>query len=247
MYFGWHFHYSPHQIDAFMVTRTRHGKARDATEGHGDHFAFSSDIVCDCGAYRGLAISTERDLVEYAIAFAYGETQRSKSREWLLAQKGNSHDSVEQVMAHATLSGAEQISRHRTQVIDVCAALFDNDVGRLTEIAEEMIRRASELRVLASVNRPAPTAVTFRSYALLRNVEDLCTYASILLLDESRPYRANVCRCSLETCSRYFLARTASKGRPRTRYHSEQCMLQAHDLGSAARARRSRAARAKRR
>ena len=69
-------------------------------------------------------------------------------------------------------------------------------------------------------------------------------YASLLLLDLSRPYGRDLCRCQLPCCRKFFLAVRPSSGRARRSYCSEEHMLQAHSAGSSRRVAASRKARA---
>jgi hypothetical protein len=68
-----------------------------------------------------------------------------------------------------------------------------------------------------------------------------CAYALLLLLDESRPYGRDLCRCQLEGCGNFFLVVRPPKGRPQRLYcpdtdHAEK----AHDATAVDRMRLSR-------
>jgi hypothetical protein len=219
-------------------------KKRSAEKYEPCHFAFSSDVIGDCGARRDLVINTERDLVEYAIAFAHDATKRSAFRGWLRRQPDAEEGSIEQIARHVSFTSDEEIARQRREIIKLCAALVDNDATQIASIAEDVIERARALPVNADLQRPSPTSVTFRTYVMLHTVSDLCTYVFTLLLDDTCPYRDDLRQCQLDTCGRFFLVQRAANGRPRAKYHGERCMQRAHELGSAQRTQNSRAQKA---
>lgn len=202
-------------------------------------FAFASDIIGDCGAYRGLAISTESDLIDYALTFAHGGTQRSEFPEWVRNTEGPT--SVAQIVRHASasLSSSEVLERHKITMKTLCDALIRNDAERIAKIIDGVETLVPALEVGANLRRPNSLTVEFSPSVILKNVTDLVAYASILLLDASRPFRANLRRCEVETCGRFFLARRG-RGRPGLKYHDANCMGKAHNLDSARRKRESR-------
>lgn len=125
-------------------------------------------------------------------------------------------------------SQLDQIVRDRTAAIAAFAP-------RLRELGEELVElprfdlAKGELRVVR-VLLPARPAAAF-DYGL-----------ALLMTRQDGP--GQLCRCRLESCRRFFLAkRSKGAGRIRTEYCDDKCMDAAHKAGNAERLRRSRAAR----
>ena len=65
-------------------------------------------------------------------------------------------------------------------------------------------------------------------------------FVLMLLLDASRPFQGNLCRCRFTDCQRYFLAVKPHTGRPRREYCSTEHLAAARSAASADRMRESR-------
>lgn len=98
---------------------------------------------------------------------------------------------------------------------------------------------------LPSIGHQQNGALSLDYDVILSDAAAFNTFVFLLLLDESRGFWRDLCRCKLQDCQRWFLARKPPTGRPRRDYHSEECMLKSHAQGSTQRARRSRANKAR--
>lgn len=76
------------------------------------------------------------------------------------------------------------------------------------------------------------------------SLEAILSYVFLLLLDSSRPYGHDLCRCRLATCGRFFLSPKPKTGRRRTRYCSSLHMNLVHEADSSRRVAESRRRRA---
>ncbi|MEY4762722.1 MAG: hypothetical protein RLZZ200_2578 [Pseudomonadota bacterium] len=94
------------------------------------------------------------------------------------------------------------------------------------------------------VIRMVPGGLRLAVHYPLAGVEDLCDLGLALILDVERGRRADLCRCQLESCGRYFFVDRGASNRPRTRYCSPAHMLAFHGgERGAARVRKHRAKR----
>ena len=72
---------------------------------------------------------------------------------------------------------------------------------------------------------------------------NILSYASALLITDEDHVRRDLCRCNLDTCSKFFFAKKSKSGvgKPRTRYCCDEHMRQAHEMDNARRQRVSKA------
>ena len=71
----------------------------------------------------------------------------------------------------------------------------------------------------------------------------ILSYAAALLITDEDHVRRDLCRCNLDTCSKFFFAKKSKSGvgKPRTRYCCDEHMRQAHEMDNARRQRVSKA------
>jgi len=81
--------------------------------------------------------------------------------------------------------------------------------------------------------------IYYRHFPL--DLEAAIGFGLLLLLDPTRPYGKNLCRCKLKSCRRFFLAIKKTTGRPRRQYCSEEHLDAARRETNLERVRRSRA------
>lgn len=88
---------------------------------------------------------------------------------------------------------------------------------------------------LQTVLRLAPEGLRLATHYPVTGVADLCDVGIALLLDVERGRRADLCKCQLSSCGRYFFVDRGAGNRPRTRYCSTAHMLAFHggDRGAA--------------
>jgi hypothetical protein len=128
----------------------------------------------------------------------------------------------------------------------------------LSAIANDRPIIATELRKMAAAASHTqmtpmysikPNGVLESSYRYMpENIEAAISYGVLLMADVGRPYRRDLKKCCLPSCSRYFFSSDspAPTGRDRVLYHSPECMIAKHKTTSADRTRRWRERRTER-
>ena len=68
---------------------------------------------------------------------------------------------------------------------------------------------------------------------------NILSYAAALLITDEDHVRRDLCRCNLDTCSKFFFAKKSKSGvgKPRTRYCCDEHMQKAHEMDNARRQR----------
>lgn len=89
-------------------------------------------------------------------------------------------------------------------------------------------------------------SLRWRTYAPTDSTKSWVILAGILVATGANSEQTEIGSCHLSTCGRFFLIKKGLNGRPPSKYCSEDHRLQRHALDSAARQRKSRAARKKR-
>lgn len=104
---------------------------------------------------------------------------------------------------------ADEYSTERTQLIaDLAAIVGGTDTA---EIAKRSVAAASRMVLVPHYELDdGQLRVTHRYLA--ESLSARLAYITLLLLDQSRPYRGRLCRCRLETCGNFFWERRSVEG-----------------------------------
>jgi hypothetical protein len=149
-----------------------------------------------------------------------------------------------------TMIGLEPSNRFGAGHWRLCMALISEFGGQLGALVKDY--RAARLKLLPRL-KGAPVGLVLvpvwiesgktlrlRFAVLTDELPGVLRYALSLLLDEE--FGAQLCRCKLPECGRFFLAAAAQVGgvRPRRAYCSDEHMTVAHNRGAARRVGRAR-------
>lgn len=231
-------------------------------------FSFSPALESMLGHHKTLPISSERLLVEYAIAFANGDTDRSEYRKSYEAQRQT--DKLERDLPAHIDTLAAQVADESVSALDRSKSVpsyeewaRDNDVDMIVterwraqmreflakfvmqrfDITKEFVKETEEslekVWVLPALRRVGK-GVRLVNHISITGPESLRGFSSMLLLDESRPYGKDLCQCKLDGCGRFFLVQKPPTGRPQRLYCTREHMLEVHARESTRRAKESR-------
>lgn len=231
-------------------------------------FSFSSALEFMLGQHKTLPISSERLLVEYAIAFANGDTDRSEYRKSYEAQRQRKE--LERDLPAHIDALASQVADESVSALDRPKAVVsyeqwarDNDVDMIVterwraemreflgkfvtqrfditkEFVEETEESLEKVWVLPALRRVGK-GVRLVNHISITGPDSLRGFTSMLLLDESRPFGKDLCQCRLDGCGRFFLAQKPRTGRPQRLYCTREHMLEMHARESTRRAKESR-------
>jgi hypothetical protein len=202
------------------------------------------------GKNRDVDRDPERWLVQYAIDFANGDTDRSEIRR--LLKSGNASLDAPNGRRLATeqqleIDAAATEARRGKWREFLAAVVRDpaDAAARLLGDAEKLLERVWPLPAL----RRTPRGVALRYHAIILDLSSFDAFVSTLLLDEERPFGRDLCRCKFKGCGAdghgalFFLEKKPATGRPQRRYCTPEHMLMAHARESTKRARKSRAKR----
>ena len=104
------------------------------------------------------------------------------------------------------------------------------------ELADE-VRRAGERIAIRPSYIVTNTGVEVFYRHFPADLEAAIGYALLLLLDPTRPYGSDLCRCKLAECGRFFLAIKPATGRPRRDYCCAEHLEAAREKSSVDRVR----------
>jgi len=109
--------------------------------------------------------------------------------------------------------------------------------SKAARTVELELRRAAEMIAIrpAYIATDSGVEVSYRYFPV--NLEAAIGYGLVMLLDVSRPYGKDLCRCRLEECQAFFLAIRQATGRPRRDYCCEEHLNAAHNRDSTDRVR----------
>jgi hypothetical protein len=187
---------------------------------------------------------SERELVQYALDFANGDTDRSHVKQLLstgrskLQPKNADLTPADQVaLDHESIEVSARAKRREflSSVLTDREAAADRTIDRLKQ-------QLQRLWILPRVERVEGSGARIVFLSIMPDLQAFDAYVDSLLLDDERPFGVNLCQCRLSGCERYFLMKKPATGRPQRLYCSSEHMLEAHAQQSGARARKSRAA-----
>ncbi len=186
---------------------------------------------------------SERELVQYALDFANGDTDRSHIKMLLssgqskLQPKGASLSPDEQVaLDHELIEVTGRAKRREFfgLVLNDREKAADLSIGRITQ-------QLQRLWMLPTVERVEGSGIRLGSLSIIPDLQSFDAYIDSMLLDEERSFGRDLCQCRLPGCDRFFLMKKPATGRPQRFYCSSDHMLEAHAKQSGKRAQRSRA------
>jgi hypothetical protein len=171
---------------------------------------------------RAQELNSEQELVEFALDFANDEVKTT-----LPSSLG------EPLISALALARAEQINSFRDLFK---RAAFDKDKSAGWREALVGGLKTFEIRGEASC---MGNSIRFSYRIVLSGAQELQRVVAILLLDPTRDFADRIHRCEIESCNRYFLAKsTKLGGRPNRKYCSyvepdgRRHYELAHDLGA---------------
>ena len=217
-------------------------------------FAIGGTVEMMYGRPPSGAFESDRGLVEYALAFANGEADRSQMQQYLDAGKrklGNAAGSADnpaylllaiesgqrppRTGAAARLLDAEVLEQ-RLQWLRELLAAVRRDKAQAAERYRAPAR--NHLKRMWSVPTVRASDGALRHVVVIEDSALLHSYVTLLLLG---PLGSELCQCTLEGCSRYFLVKKPKTGRPQTLYCTREHMLAAHGKNATQRSADSRA------
>jgi len=211
------------------------GQSAKITAGDGaSAFCVTGIVEMVLGRSKHLPITSERELVKYALDFANGDTDRSTFREIYKQVVGKSAKppdrDIDLIMA----------DNWRAELRHFLSGVVTLPHGITEEAFEDIEKEFRNIWILPRIHRTG-NGVRVSNTFLLLDWASFSSYLFALLLDETRPYARDLCRCNLAECGRLFLAVKPATGRPQRLYCDEKHMHKAHALQSTQRARESRA------
>ena len=208
-----------------MVTESDASVQRDPLQ----HFLSASDRIVDA------PLLTESDYVRNVLEFA-----NSKNPADLHALQATLVSGVKlqgQVYFHAL---QDQLSPHLLVLrerLEKHVETIRTDTRRArAELADE-VRRAGERIAIRPSYILTNTGVEVFYRHFPADLEAAIGYALLLLLDPTRPYGSDLCRCKLVECGRFFLAIKPPTGRPRRDYCCAEHLEAAREKSSVDRVR----------
>jgi hypothetical protein len=204
------------------------------------------------------AFESDRGLVEYLLAFANGDADRSEMQQYLdgdsvlnnaagwaknpayllLAMESGKRQ-VRSVAA-VRLLDAKIVADRRAWLRELLAATRSNKAQAAERYLASVIQ---QLERMWSVPRVRPGDCDLQHLVVIENSASLCAYVALLLLG---PLGSELCQCTLEGCTRYFLVKKPKTGRPQRLYCTREHMLEAHGKNATQRSAHSRANKAAR-
>lgn len=196
------------------------------------------------GIYGGAdAVRSERDLVQHFLDFANGDTTRVSVRKGHAVAVGADGAPLQMPVEKAGemhQTGTETIRAQHQQFL--AAVMADRKAAASAFLRDAPNALAQMWTVEAA--QPSRGGLTLRSHRVLRDGAAFASFASILLLDETRRYGADLCQCTLPTCRRFFLVKKPpGGGRPRRNSCDDDCLTAIHNQNSKFRKRKAAKAR----
>jgi hypothetical protein len=188
----------------------------------------------------GHRTATDRSFLELAVAFANGRTGRRLSnppgrafKAWSTQESDLPY--LEEWRRRGGTTTREMMpsmgalaEERRVQLSDLFGEYVEDRRAMRERFAREfapalafvVIRPMWQIRTRGIVRRDELWAFTW---------PEVLAYLVLLLVDESQDFGRELYRCQLASCGRFFIAERVGKGRPRSKYHSNDCMTAAHD------------------
>jgi hypothetical protein len=226
----------------------------------GTLFSVNRTIELLYGAPRRSDFATDRGLVEYALRFANGRSNRSEMQRYVDLKdevikyaSGHAINPAFAILAMVTGRRPDAAILAETYAV-VIAQLRAKLCELLSSVAHDRARAAADFLAAAAgadpLGRtwvrarvvPGRTGLSRQYHVVLNAPADFTAFLSLLLFDESLNIGRNLCHCKLIGCDRFFLAPKPNPkgGLQRRSYCKRAHMLEAHALGSAERVRQSR-------
>jgi hypothetical protein len=135
--------------------------------------------------------------------------------------------------------GAHERVRERSRkwLREALTQIHTDPAAAITKLRQPITSAASRIGAYVHVEFSA-TGLSARP--VISPGRDAAIYLVALLLDSSRPYGRDLCRCKLEGCGNYFLVHRPPTGRPRRDYCSLEHMEEAQRRTLSARVTKSR-------
>jgi hypothetical protein len=192
---------------------------------------------------QGHRLDDERALVQYALDFANGDTDRSEIKRLILSGKAKLQPK------DADLTPAQQIELDH-QMVEVAArakrreflSLLLHDREKAADLSFDRLgRQLMRFWSLPKLQRVPGFGIRRTPLEIMLDLQAFEAHVDSLLLDGSQSYGRDLCQCRLSSCARFFLAQKQATGRPQRLYCSRKHMLESHAQQSGKRAQRSRA------
>jgi hypothetical protein len=204
-------------------------KSQPGTRGDGTR------IYVDQGSYevpnprpRPKVFASERALIEYVLGDVNLHGGEPVVFDWMTDDT----------------SAFELLERSSPNLASSFLELFTIDrafaINQLQSIGSSLL---SDLWVLPRLKVRGPTDLGIE-FDIIVGYRGIFSLACYLIADSARGFGDDLCRCKLDECGKWFLANKPPTGRPQRLYCGKPHMDQAHERGSTARARKSRAAKA---
>lgn len=249
---------SPDKVKWFMaavhqqqVRRWLEHFAENATESAA--FSVGRGVELLYGTPADGAFESDRGLVEYLLAFANGDADRSELQRYIADDRvlrnaaGWANNPAYRLLAMESgkrparspkalrLVDEEIVAQRRVTLGELLAAVR-SDRARASKRFQAAA--ANMLKQVWSVPRVRGSDGALQHLVVIENSASLHAYATLLLIG---PMGSDLCQCTHEGCTRYFLVKRPETGRPQRLYCTREHMLEAHAKNSTRRSMHSRA------
>jgi hypothetical protein len=232
-----------HRIASSAVITPRRASRRSGRHESAEAaFVLAPTVSLILGAWNR-ELHSERDLIEYTLAFINGETDR---RPLLRALESGEfvdtifwwQDTPEYPHAPETL-GKPGFGKFITDPINSSRirGLLHQLVSESKEAERFFVDRAPALMTgirLVPLALKGNTGISLRVQTHISDMAGFEAYLSLLLLDAERELGGALCRCRYQECGKYFLA-ASHTGRTRRMYCTPEHTQLAHNASAAER------------